>query len=639
MKYLLAILFFYCTIVANAQKISWLNAGRTQKDSISNGLINGPAGNICTDAAGNIYITGYTVVPVSLSGITIARSGYYIAKYTPSGKILWAKNFAAGGGLYYTLLSDHYSHLYLSGTISFFAKICGQAFSNPSGLTSFIAKLDTSADLVWLKMYNPADSNVYCVSTGIGNNGDIYQAGTFSVSATFGNVHLKAPGPLSSGSDHSNSIYFAAFDSGGNVLWAKQTNKTYSSQNGIYSSGYVNSLLVCSNNDICVTIHPYGTLTYDTATIGSWTSQYGIAAMRINRNGNLLWQTEVEPGNNSFSYIFYQSFPVSEDGRHNLWFITNYADSFIVAKGLSNGSSVSTIILKKYTQNGNFISEKPLTGQNGDTLLEPNFIFTKILPQKDGSAYVLANNGILNNQTPGEYFNKRLTLNKYDSNLNIICVPAVLSSDSGIFAFGYCQDDSGNLYMNGFYDENIKYRSTVKTGNGINNPFIAKINLNPVNFSLPDSFRICGSGADSVAIDAGPHDSILWDRSNIRTRRRFVTSAGEYSFTAFDNGCSVYKTITVTDSCTPTFFIPNAFSPNGDGLNDSFTVYGTFVSSININIYNQWGEHIYSGNAWDGNFRGLPAPVGVYLCMIDYTSQLDNRAITHHTTSLIRLVR
>lgn len=62
--------------------------------------------------------------------------------------------------------------------------------------------------------------------------------------------------------------------------------------------------------------------------------------------------------------------------------------------------------------------------------------------------------------------------------------------------------------------------------------------------------------------------------------------------------------------------IPSAFTPNGDGLNDTFGMLAEGIEEMNLVIYNRWGEIVFkSTNAndrWDGTYRGTPAPSGVY---------------------------
>lgn len=63
-------------------------------------------------------------------------------------------------------------------------------------------------------------------------------------------------------------------------------------------------------------------------------------------------------------------------------------------------------------------------------------------------------------------------------------------------------------------------------------------------------------------------------------------------------------------------FVPNAFTPNGDGRNDVLLVYGNYVASIQFRIFNQWGQLVFvSGNisnGWNGTYNGQQQPVGVY---------------------------
>jgi gliding motility-associated-like protein len=63
----------------------------------------------------------------------------------------------------------------------------------------------------------------------------------------------------------------------------------------------------------------------------------------------------------------------------------------------------------------------------------------------------------------------------------------------------------------------------------------------------------------------------------------------------------------------PLIFIPTAFSPNGDGLNDEFSAKCLGVKSYYLKIYNRWGEMVYQGLRWDGQYRGSSATQGIYI--------------------------
>jgi gliding motility-associated-like protein len=73
----------------------------------------------------------------------------------------------------------------------------------------------------------------------------------------------------------------------------------------------------------------------------------------------------------------------------------------------------------------------------------------------------------------------------------------------------------------------------------------------------------------------------------------------------------------------PNLFYPTAFTPNGDNLNDIFNVYGQYIDAFEMNIFNRWGELMYSttelDQGWDGYFKGNPMPEGTYTFVADIT--------------------
>ena len=67
--------------------------------------------------------------------------------------------------------------------------------------------------------------------------------------------------------------------------------------------------------------------------------------------------------------------------------------------------------------------------------------------------------------------------------------------------------------------------------------------------------------------------------------------------------------------------IPNAFSPNGDLLNDRFTIYSRGLESYELMVFNRWGEILWRKDAanpsWDGTFKGELVPEGTYFYLLE----------------------
>ena len=85
---------------------------------------------------------------------------------------------------------------------------------------------------------------------------------------------------------------------------------------------------------------------------------------------------------------------------------------------------------------------------------------------------------------------------------------------------------------------------------------------------------------------------------------------------------------------------PNAFSPDGDGLNDIFNFEGRYIIAVHMKIFNRWGELVYqttdTDKGWDGVINGKPAPLGTY---IHHTKLTDDMGITFVKSGEIVLIR
>jgi len=129
-------------------------------------------------------------------------------------------------------------------------------------------------------------------------------------------------------------------------------------------------------------------------------------------------------------------------------------------------------------------------------------------------------------------------------------------------------------------------------------------------------------------LDAGgdeQSDTYAWstgDSSKIITPQQ----EGIYTVTVTNSGgCESEKTVTVLWGGVP-FVLPNAFSPNGDGLNDIFIPVRRYdmVKKYHLMIFNRWGQQIFEtqniDQGWDGTYQGKPSPYGTYVYKIIYTA-------------------
>ena len=101
---------------------------------------------------------------------------------------------------------------------------------------------------------------------------------------------------------------------------------------------------------------------------------------------------------------------------------------------------------------------------------------------------------------------------------------------------------------------------------------------------------------------------------------------------------SYSNTVTLTNPII--VFAPNAFSPDGNGLNDIFEVKGRFINSFDLQIFNRWGELLFqSGDkniGWDGISKGAPMPNGTYVYRANITDFMGNKIVKSGSVVLIR---
>ena len=103
------------------------------------------------------------------------------------------------------------------------------------------------------------------------------------------------------------------------------------------------------------------------------------------------------------------------------------------------------------------------------------------------------------------------------------------------------------------------------------------------------------------------------------------TETTTYTITAISmDGCETSEEITVNIEKKRDVYVPNIFSPNGDGLNDRFTIFGgpEVLSILDFSVYSRWGDLVYNKTnfpandtflGWDGTFNGQKVVAGTYI--------------------------
>lgn len=120
--------------------------------------------------------------------------------------------------------------------------------------------------------------------------------------------------------------------------------------------------------------------------------------------------------------------------------------------------------------------------------------------------------------------------------------------------------------------------------------------------------------------------AFLWEDGHEGSQRA-VSEAGIYQVEAVLDCGTVPLVLDVnTESCPDALYVPNAFTPNGDGINDLFQVHSSGMSQIDdftLKLFDRWGRFLFEANdpsiVWDGKINDQDAPGGIYVWTIRYS--------------------
>jgi gliding motility-associated-like protein len=105
-------------------------------------------------------------------------------------------------------------------------------------------------------------------------------------------------------------------------------------------------------------------------------------------------------------------------------------------------------------------------------------------------------------------------------------------------------------------------------------------------------------------------------------------------------GCIGTDTLIIEVFPEINIYVPNIFSPNGDGTNETFKVVATGLIDYRIDIYNQWGGKVFESTelneGWDGIYGNEESPIGVYIYHIYATTIFEEKIARRGQLLLIR---
>lgn len=207
---------------------------------------------------------------------------------------------------------------------------------------------------------------------------------------------------------------------------------------------------------------------------------------------------------------------------------------------------------------------------------------------------------------------------------------------------GICANAKGNIFVTGQFNDTAKFGNiTINTQEGLQ-AFVAAIDTNGKWRWAVEGGGLFEDRGNGITCD---DSCTLYTTGYYRSGSSFGGFTlngigGKDVFVAsIDNACFDY-TETVDSITECDIFVPNAFSPNGDGRNDLECVLGNCLKSSHFTIFNRWGEVVFEttnmSECWDGTWKGELQNTGVFVYYLVATNQKGDLFTKKGNVTLMR---
>lgn len=233
-----------------------------------------------------------------------------------------------------------------------------------------------------------------------------------------------------------------------------------------------------------------------------------------------------------------------------------------------------------------------------------------------------------------------------------VCIILQVVPVAGVSTINACEGDTVEVFSNQLESVSGQYCKTFTNSAGCDSShcvtlnIVPKVTVNPVNavtIVAETSVQLNGpAGFASYTWTPAAGLSCTDCQSPVATPDITTNYILKVKNAAGCEGEVVYRVV-VFPPCFVNIRVPNAFSPNGDQTNDSFSLIkigeGGFEKAVRLQVYNRWGQRIYDSTTnptWDGMVDGKQAPVDVYIFILDVECNGETRRLEQREVTLLR---
>lgn len=157
---------------------------------------------------------------------------------------------------------------------------------------------------------------------------------------------------------------------------------------------------------------------------------------------------------------------------------------------------------------------------------------------------------------------------------------------------------------------------------------------------LPADTVLCQNDQMIIGVAQNPNYNYVWNTGATTSQILTDVFTRDYKLTAENNGCSAYDAMHVKVLTVCVIKVPNAFTPNRDGVNDQLMATNADLArSFSFKVFNRNGQLVFSSNSplegWDGRVKGNPQETGTYVWMLSYIDPWNGKFINQKGTSIL----
>lgn len=572
---------------------------------------------------------GIICVGRSTSGVGFEKStdgygknDYWIVKLNDKGDMQWEKSFGGSeDDIPFSVAVHPSGDIYVLGFSD--SPASGNKSAPAYGSNDYwLVKLDAAGNKIWDKSYGGSgDERLYYGGLFIGQDGNLLLGGSSSSGAG---------GMKSAGNFGGMDFWVLKVDQSGNVIWEK----TY----GGVEEDQVQEIREARNGDILVgggTRSPAGgnKSAGFNGLIDYW-------LVRLDASGNKIWDKNF--GGSGLEVIS----GLTENGAGNI-LIGGLSDSPVGGNKTKPGLGEYDYWLIFLDKNGEEIWQEVYGGSEKDAM-------TVLIHTSDGGYLVGGDSasgagGVKTTDNFGfnDYWFFKLECGwDYEPDYSFSgCDDLALTLD---LAHDDCRGCSF-IWPDGTQSDTYEYDASLPFGNGfmvvvnsaegcpIEKPVTVSFHKSP-EFTLgPDTTVYEETSVVLTPLPSRVEGDFRWTTGDTILTIK-VTESGIYGLTVEYDGCATYEEVEITFKGNKKIYMPTAFSPNNDGFNDLFRVYGDVaVEKIKqFQVYDRWGALVFAQadfrpntDGWDGNYRDRKAEEGVYIYFVEV-------AYTDGTTEIVK---